>query len=324
MTKNPRKSPAIEVEGLEKIFRGGFYLKRIVALADASFTVPRGCIFGLVGPNGAGKTTTIKILTSLIRATSGRAHIDGFPVPSIASRRNVGYLPENPHFYDHLRPLEYLRLVGDLYGMGRRQRASKANELLEFVGLAEAAQKPIRKFSKGMTQRLGIAQTLIHDPEIVILDEPQSGLDPIGRKEVKDMIRGLKARGCTVFFASHILHDVEDICDVVALMIRGTVREVGSVDKLLNPKVLETEVEVSNLDDAYAETLKAAALRWTAQSGSLLLTFRGSLDCDELLGKVVEAGGKILRVVPHRERLEDLFVREAGAKGIPKATRDGL
>lgn len=315
MPVNHKKTPAIEVENLRKVFRGGFYLKKTVALADASFSVPRGCIFGLVGPNGAGKTTTIKILTSLIRATSGKAQLDGHPVPSLASRRNVGYLPENPHFYDHLRPLEYLRFVGNLYGLGRRQRASKAIELLDFVGLTQAIKKPIRKFSKGMTQRLGIAQTLIHDPKIVILDEPQSGLDPIGRKEVKDMIRGLKTKGCTVFFASHILHDVEDICDVIALMIGGKVREVGSVGELLNPKVLETEVELSNVDDSYAQTLKANALRWVEQSGSLLLTFRGSIEHDELLGKVVKTGGKILRVVPHRERLEDIFVREAKGKG---------
>jgi ABC-2 type transport system ATP-binding protein len=305
--------PAIAVAGLCKVFRLGFRRRRVTALADASFEVPRGCVFGLVGPNGAGKTTTIKILMGLISASAGRASLLGHRVPSVASRRSVGYLPEQPHFYDHLTPTELLGYVGRLYGLTGRESRRRGRELLDIVGLGADLKKPIRKFSKGMMQRLGIAQTLLPDPDLVILDEPQSGLDPIGRKEVKDIIIDLGRRGRTVFFSSHILADVEDVSDLVAVMIKGRVRDIGHVDSLLNPRVVETQIEVSGVGDELAAGLRARALRTVELEGSLLLTYEGEAHNDEIVRAVIGAGGQIRRLVAHREDLEDLFVREARA-----------
>jgi ABC-2 type transport system ATP-binding protein len=302
---------ALVVDRLSKTYVIGFFLRRVPALRAASFQVPRGCVFGLVGPNGAGKTTTIKILTGLLRASSGQAFIDGHPVPSVASRRRLGYLPERPQFYDHLRPLEYMVFASQLCGLPRRQGLRRGRQLLDFVGLGDSLNKPLRKFSKGMMQRLGIAQTLVHDPSTVILDEPQSGLDPIGRKEVKDIIADLKKRGCTVFFSSHILPDVEDVCDEIAVLVDGRVRDVGRVESLISARVTETEVEVSGLDDEALKPLVAQAKRVVTLESSTVLVFEGDLHTDRLAREVVEAGGHLLRLVPHRERLEDLFMREA-------------
>jgi ABC-2 type transport system ATP-binding protein len=308
-----QSNPAMVASGLRKVFRLGFRRRRVLALADATFEVPRGCVFGLVGPNGAGKTTTIKILMGLISASGGTASILGRRVPGVASRRHVGYLPETPHFYDHLTPTELLGYVGRLYGLTGGESRRRARELLDLVGLGADLKKPIRKFSKGMTQRLGIAQTLLHDPELVILDEPQSGLDPLGRKEVKDIIVDLGRRGRTVFFSSHILSDVEDVSDLVAVMIRGRVRDVGHVESLLNPRVIETQIEISGVGDELSASLRARAVRTLELEGSLLFTFEGEHHNDEVVRDVVSAGGQIRRLVAHREDLEDLFVREARA-----------
>ncbi|MCA9562580.1 MAG: ABC transporter ATP-binding protein, partial [Myxococcales bacterium] len=280
-------------------------------LRDATFTVPQGSVFGLVGPNGAGKTTTLKILMGLIKASGGTASINGTSVPDVKSRKNMGFLPETPHFYDHLKPQEFLGFVGQLYGMTSAQCTKRSDELLERVGLSEAKKKPIRKFSKGMMQRVGIAQALMHDPDLVILDEPQSGLDPIGRKEVKDLIIEQKERGKTVFFSSHILADVEDVCDEIAVMIRGRVIDCGRVDELLSPKLLETELEVSGAPPAVLDEITAEAHRTVKTKDSLAMWFTGDHDVAPYIRQVVEAGGKVIRLVPHREHLEDLFVREA-------------
>ena len=301
---------AVEAVGLSKVFRLGFFARRVVALRNATFSVPKGATVGLVGPNGAGKTTTLKILMGLIKASKGYASIDGTPVPKLQSRGNLGYLPEHPHFYDHLRPGEYLVFAGQLCGLSRRECNRRSLELLEFVGLSSALKKPIRKFSKGMVQRLGIAQTLIHEPEIIILDEPQSGLDPIGRKEVKNMILDLRRKGRTVFFSSHILPDVEDVCDEIIVMINGSVRAEGTVESLLSRKILETEVEVAGLpDDAHDRFTELAIAGSRSERGSRF-RFSGQLS-EDLLKDIANMGATILELTPHREQLEDLFVREA-------------
>jgi len=198
----------IEVRHLRKTFRSPLALKKIRAVKDVSFTVGRGQIFGFLGPNGAGKTTTIKVLTSLIRPSSGDVSILGGNPDDLRVRMKIGYLPETPNFYDYLTAREFLDIMGRFYGIDRKQRRKKVDELLELVGLTYAARRKLRKFSKGMLQRVGIAQALIGDPELVILDEPMSGLDPIGRREVREIITGLKAKGRTVFFSSHILSDI--------------------------------------------------------------------------------------------------------------------
>ena len=308
---------AIRAQGLAKSFRLGFFARKVTALRDATFHVPFGATVGLVGPNGAGKTTTIKILLGLIRASAGTASIDGSPVPELASRRRLGYLPEHPNFYDHLRPLEFLVFAGQLCGMSAKSCHRKAEELLEFVGLSGTEKKPIRKFSKGMVQRLGIAQTLIHDPQIVVLDEPQSGLDPIGRKEVKDMILDLKRRGRTVFFSSHILHDVEDVCDEIVVMINGRVRATGELGELLSRQIIETEVEVEGLAPEALDGLASRAAKSHTTDRSTILTFDGDIDQLAMMQTVARGGGKLVRLSPYREQLEDLFVREALSEGKP-------
>ncbi len=306
---------AIRAEGLAKTFRVGFMRRKVHALLDGSFEVPNGCVFGLVGPNGAGKSTTIKILMGLLRPTKGKASIDGFDISDLRARRQLGFLPENPTFYDHLKPHEFLTFVASLYGLSARKSRGKAEELLEFVGLSHAINRPIRKFSKGMVQRLGLAQALVHEPRIVVLDEPQSGLDPIGRKEVKDMIRDLKAKGRTVFFSSHILHDVEDVCDEVALMILGKVIDKGRVETLVSAEVIETELEVAGVEAPLLEELAKKSRRSQTLETSTQLTFDASVDISSIVQQVASSGGSVLRLVPHRESLEDIFVREAKLGG---------
>ena len=309
-TSSKNGKAAIEAIDLAKSFRLGFFARKVVALRNATFAVPKGATVGLVGPNGAGKTTTIKILVGLIKASSGHAYIDGTLVPRLASRANLGYLPEHPHFYDHLRPTEYMMFAGQLCGLSKKQCEKRSLELLDFVGLSGALKKPIRKFSKGMVQRLGIAQTLVHDPQLVILDEPQSGLDPIGRKEVKDMILDLKRKGRTVFFSSHILPDVEDVCDEIVVMINGVVRAEGTVESLLSRKIVETEIEVSGLPEDAHERIAAMALATSRSERSSRFRFEGQLS-EEVLREVANLGATVHELTPHREQLEDLFVREA-------------
>ena len=222
----------IVVEGLVKTFSLGFRRTRVEAVRGVSFSVQRGEVFGLVGPNGAGKTTIIKAMMGLIRPSKGAISILGEPVPSVESRKRIGYLPEVSYYYDYLTPEEILDFYGRLYGLDRRTRRTRVGELLERVGLSDAVGKPLRKFSKGMLQRVGLAQALIADPDVVVLDEPQSGLDPLGRKDVADLIFELQEAGKTIFFSSHILPDVERICSRVAVMIEGRIVDIGPLEKL--------------------------------------------------------------------------------------------
>jgi len=217
----------VVVKDLAKTFRLGFFMKRIEAVRDVSFDVRKSEIFGLLGPNGAGKTTTLKIMMSLIRPTSGSIHVFGLRVPDRSIYQRVGFLPENPYFYEYLNPVEFVSFAGSLFGIERKVRANRAEELLERVGLADARRHPLRKFSKGMLQRLGIAQALINRPELLVLDEPMSGLDPIGRRDVRRLILELRDAGTTILFSSHILSDVEMICDRVAIINKGKVTSVG-------------------------------------------------------------------------------------------------
>ncbi|MFI5289947.1 MAG: ABC transporter ATP-binding protein [Polyangia bacterium] len=284
----------VSAEKLEKVFALGFLRKKVRAVREVSFEVRRGEIFGFLGPNGAGKTTTLKMLMGLIFPTTGTARIFGEPVPSIAAKRRLGFLPENPYFYDYLSGEELLDLMGRLFGLGRAERKRRAGLLLERVGLGRAGARsmPLRKYSKGMLQRLGIAQALINDPELVILDEPMSGLDPIGRKEIRDLIRELKDEGKTVLFSTHILSDVELICDRVAIVVGGRLRDSGPLDQLLSPRLLHTEV-----------VLEAGGQKEAVRLAP-------ELDVDEALRQALAAGKKVVAVTPRRESLEDLFVRE--------------
>ena len=235
---------AIDVHDLKKTYRTPFTRKRVEALRGVSFSVERGHIFGFVGPNGAGKTTTIRTLMGLIRPTSGRAMLLGHPLPSREARSRIGFLPESPYFYDYLTVGELCDLAGRLFGVAPAARRKRADELIARVGLAGARGLSLKKFSKGMLQRAGLAQALMNDPELVVLDEPMSGLDPIGRKEVRDLILELRDQGKTVFFSTHILSDVEAITDRVAIIARGQLQAHGTPAELVSRSLRGFDITV--------------------------------------------------------------------------------
>lgn len=223
---------AVVVDKVNKTYKRTWpWEKPISALSNVSLSVAQGEIFGFLGHNGAGKTTMMKILLGLLRATSGYAELLGSPVQNVDVRARIGYLPESPYFYDYLTAEEFLYFYGKLAGLHRETIRTRIPRLLEQVSLTEARQRQLRKFSKGMLQRIGLAQALIHDPELVILDEPMSGLDPIGRKEVRDLILGLRDQGKTVFFSTHIISDVEMICDRVGILAKGKMLSLGRIDR---------------------------------------------------------------------------------------------
>ena len=224
----------VQVENLRKVFRVGFWGKRVIAVDHLSMDVRRGEVFGFLGPNGAGQTTTIKILMGLIYPSGGQARLFGRSVADPAAKAKLGFLPESPYFYDYLSSREFLRFYGHLFGLWGTALDKRVDELLEMVGMTHARDLQLRKFSKGMLQRVGIAQALINDPELVVLDEPMSGLDPIGRKEVRDLILRLKESGKTVLFSSHILHDAELLCDRVAMILKGRLVASGRVSELID------------------------------------------------------------------------------------------
>jgi len=288
----------VEAEHLQKTFALGFFRKKVRAVDDVSFTVEPNEIFGFLGPNGAGKTTTLKMLMGLIFPSKGQARIFGRPITERAVKQRLGFLPENPYFYDYLSGAELLDLMGHLFGLSRAERRKRARVLLERVGLARAGDLALRKYSKGMLQRLGIAQALINEPELVVLDEPMSGLDPIGRKEIRDLIVELKGEGRTVLFSTHILSDVELVCDRVAIVVGGRMRDVGALKQLLSPRLIDTEVVLEK--DGAVEAMRLAP----------------DADVDAALKEARAAGKKIVSVAPRKESLEDLFVREVDAADV--------
>lgn len=226
-------TPAISTKDLGKIYRVGFFMRRVEGLRDLSLTVNPGEAFGFIGPNGAGKTTTIKILMGLHEATSGAAEIFGVPVSNPSARQRVGFLPERPYFYEHLTAREVLHFYGQLFEMDSQLRCERIAMLLERVKLSRFADVTLAKYSKGMLQRVGLCQALLHDPDLIVLDEPMSGLDPVGRALVRDLILEQRDHGKTVFFSSHILSDVEAICDKVAILVGGQLRESGRMSDVV-------------------------------------------------------------------------------------------
>jgi ABC-2 type transport system ATP-binding protein len=311
-------APVIEIVGLSKAYpTGRLHTRRRAALADLSLAVGRGEVFGYLGPNGSGKSTTLKLLMGLVLPDAGRASILGVSIAEPACRKPVGYLPENPYFYDYLTPLEYLDYAGRIFGIRKDERSARARDLIARLGLEEVAGWPLRRFSKGMLQRLGLAQALVADPLVVFLDEPMSGLDPIGRRFVRDLILELKQRGKTVFFSTHILSDAEALCDRVALLRRGSLLASGRLDEILNIDVSHLEVLASGLQAATLGALPAAvALRQELGERTRLEVAEGSLGAVVLA--VEKAGGRVLAVQPIRQSLEDYFMKEMGpgqAKG---------
>jgi ABC-2 type transport system ATP-binding protein len=309
-------TPVIETQDLTKHFLLGLRRRRVDALRGVSFSVEPGEIFGFLGPNGAGKTTTIKIIVALLRPTSGRCSLLGREAGDIEARRKIGYLPESPYFYDHLLPDEFMDLCGRLRGLSAKERTRRGGELLERLGLSGARDRPLRKFSKGMLQRIGLAQSLIGDPELLILDEPMTGLDPVGRKEIRDLILELRDKEKTIFFSSHILSDVETLCDRVAIVHQGRVVDKGSLTDLLQTDEVLVDLELADVDDETASALEALGAReLTPSAGGLRLTVKGEGAAEEALRLVLERGARIISVIPRREKLEDLFLRRALKSG---------
>ena len=307
----------LRTEGLTKTFevRPG---KRVTAVDDLTLSVEEGEIFGFVGPNGAGKTTTIKMLMGLIFPTRGRAFIFDAPIPSQASKARIGYLPENPSYYEFLTGLEALRFFATLAGVARADQRARCDELLGLVGLEAAADRQIRKYSKGMQQRLGIAQALVSDPSFVVLDEPMSGLDPIGRKEMRDLILELKRRGKTVFFSTHILPDVESLCDRVGVIRSGRLGDVGRLGELLSARVKDVELTALAPGGAAREAL--ARGRAIAQDGdTFTVAFEDERAADAAVRAVLAGGGRVVALTPHRETLEDFFMRRLEEGDRPAA-----
>jgi ABC-2 type transport system ATP-binding protein len=303
----------IVIEGLTKSYAPGWPGRPpFVALDGLSLTVERGEIFGFLGPNGAGKTTTLKILMGLVRATSGRALLLGQPAGDVATRSRIGFLPESPYFYDYLTAEEFLGFYGQLAGLERAVITQRVTDLLRLVGLSDARTRQLRKFSKGMLQRIGLAQALIHDPELVILDEPMTGLDPVGRKQVRDLILSLRDRGKTIFFSTHILHDVEMICDRVGIVMKGRLLASGRVDELVRQDHTQSvEIVCRQIKAEGNAFIHSLATRVLQQGQQCLIVLPNPDAVDVVVGEIRRQGGRLLSVTPHKASLEDLFFQEA-------------
>lgn len=306
-------STIVEAWNLGKVYRTGFWMnQQVTSLKNCDLSVHHGETFGLLGPNGAGKTTLLKILLGIIRPTSGKAKLLGKPIGDRATKQKIGYLPENAYFYDFLTAWEFLDFIGGVFQLPAATRKKRIPELLDLVGLAQktAKEKQIRKYSKGMTQRVGMAQALINDPELVFLDEPMSGLDPMGRYQVREIILALKEQGKTIFFNSHILADVEQICDRIALLARGELICTGSLEDILGrddvyqvvvqggtKEQLETWIEKLTLDDNL----------WHGQ-------LKGNPQ--ELITYLNEINAQLITLHRARASLEEFFIRQLRERGI--------
>jgi ABC-2 type transport system ATP-binding protein len=301
----------IRAEGLTKTFRTGFWMRPVHAVRGLDLEVREGEIFGFLGPNGAGKTTTIKMLASLIRPTSGHAWIQGTPVAEPKSRQHLGFLPEGTYFHDYLTGSEFLDMHARLLGMSRSERRSRASELLKRVGLPNAGDIQLRRYSKGMRQRVGLAQAMIGNPDLLMLDEPLSGLDPIGRRELRDLILELRAEGKTVFFSSHILADAEMICDRVAILVGGQITQHGYLEELLGQETRGFELVAEGIDESLWAELSSEARQSVAQGSRHLFEYATEDQAEKALDCVRAAGGRIRSYVPRRRSLEDLLIEDS-------------
>lgn len=297
----------IEAKGLGKRY-GGF-----VALQNASFELHRGEILGLLGPNGAGKSTTMRILTCFIAPTAGTAKVNGCDIweDPLGVRRAIGYLPESTPLYGEMLVLEYLQWIAAMRGLRGETAQRRTLAVVEEVGLEDVIAKAIRELSKGFKQRVGLAQALIHEPPILILDEPMSGLDPIGRKEVRDLIVEQRQRGKTILFTSHILSDVEMLCDRVGIMQRGKMSHYGNLGELLRAETRRAEVDLEEVSPELLEELRELATELREVEGRVHLVVTGEEGAQPVIERAVAKRARVVAVTPARETLEDLFVRDA-------------
>ena len=303
---------AIQTQQLRMVYHPGLFARHKLALVGLDLTVPNGSIYGFLGQNGAGKTTTIKILVGLQFATAGNAWIQGLDIRRSGSRKRIGFMPESPYFYEYLTAEETLDFYGQLAEMPRPLRRKRAGELLEIFGLGQARSVPLREYSKGMRQRLGLAQAILHDPPVVILDEPMSGLDPLGRRDIRNMILSLRDRGRTVFFSSHILSDVADLCDRVCVIHQGRKISEGPLPTLLNSRVLEVELGFSGIPAAGAPAAAALARRAWHDGVLYRLLLENEETAQQAKALLERAGGTLRLLQPHHESLEEYFVRVTG------------
>lgn len=302
---------------LRKTFRQGIAQREVQAVRGIDLEVYGGEIFGFLGPNGAGKTTSMKIAMGLISASTGHVELFGADINQLSVRHRIGYLPEHPYFYTYLTAFEILDFYGSLFGLGRQERRARIERLLELVGLQDARNRRLRGFSKGMLQRVGIAQALINDPDLVVLDEPLSGLDPIGRREVRSIIVSLREQGKTVFFSSHILHDIETICDRVGIISGGRLVRLGPLDELLGGAGEQVVIFATGLNPSTLSGLQEmdVKVREVARGHELQLS---SERRQEVMKKILDVDDAcITRVQPVRESLEELFMREADDHDSP-------
>ncbi len=297
----------LEILDVKQSFRTGFWLKQTEVLKGITFTVPAKSVFGFLGPNGAGKTTLIHLITGIKRPSQGQILLDGVPAHEKAAKVRIGYLPERPYFYDHLTGEKLLQFFGRLTGMADREIESRIPSVLESVGMLHARKLELKKYSKGMLQRIGIAQAIIHSPQFLVLDEPMSGLDPVGRKEIRELILSLAREGRTIFFSSHVIPDVEAICDSVAMIRKGELIGCGSVNQFLSRESNPVEIGFSRLPLEQAKGLGAFSVMREMSEG-----IRGTVpkekDVDGVLRALLEARASILWVNPIRPSLEDAFL----------------
>ncbi|MFN8007202.1 MAG: ABC transporter ATP-binding protein [Terriglobia bacterium] len=303
----------VSIKELSKTYTAGFWkTKRVVALENLSLQIQDNEIFGYLGPNGAGKSTTLKLLMSLIFPTSGSAEILGKSVSDVSTRQQIGYLPENPYFYEYLTAEEFLTYYGGLLGLSPAETKERTSYYLRLTDTFHARKLQLRKFSKGMLQRIGIAQALINDPKVLFLDEPMSGLDPIGRREVRDLILKLKDARKTIFFSTHILNDVEILCDRVAVLNRGKLIGSGNLSELISKEVKYIEVLFAGLSVDAARRLFDPDLPITQSGSTIRLEVGADAKIAEVVRPIEQAGGKVISVIPIRQTMEDYFFHLVG------------
>jgi ABC-2 type transport system ATP-binding protein len=303
---------ALATDELTKDYAIGFWRKRPYrALDRLTLDVEPGEVFGFLGPNGAGKTTTLKLLMQLVFPTSGRAELLGRPLGDLSAKRRIGYLQENPYFYDHLTAEELLHYFAGLFGYSSAERRARTDRLLDEVGVGAERRLQLRKFSKGMLQRVGIAQALINDPDLVIFDEPMSGLDPLGRRDVRSLILRLRDRGCTVFFSSHVLSDAETLCSRVAILAKGRLVTTGRLTEILAFQAHGWELVVSHVGDALVALLESRARRVVRISdGQYAVELPLEPPPERLVAELSAAGARLVSLNPIHETLEDFFVQQ--------------
>ena len=301
----------IEVDRLHKTYRVGFFRKAVEGVRGVSFQVDEGEIVGLIGPNGSGKTTTLKVLLGLCAPTSGSARIRGIDAREPRARVALGFLPENPYVYPYLTPREFVDLCARLSGVDARTRAARVTKAIERAGVAFAADRAVRRLSKGMLQRTGLAAALVGDPSLLVLDEPMSGLDPLGRREVRDLIFEERRAGRTVLFSSHVLSDVEALCDRVVILRKGEVVLAGAVNDLVRRTAMLTELTLRGVSPAARAELVEGSTLVRELGDELILEVEGEPALNALIERAVRSGARVASAIPRKDSLEDLFVRQA-------------